>query len=190
MQHYLHLTMGGGFGKIVALKASMNNFKKKQLKIEFKNIKPAIRPIVKNKKLKDLQWLAGFASGEGCFVVIIQASSTHKIGYIVRLKFTITQHSRDEQLLKSFIIYLDCGRLEKVKSKPDIVEFIVTKLYDISQKIIPFFKKHPILGVKALDFADWCKVAEMIKEKKHLTKEGLEQIRKIKARMNTVKKFY
>lgn len=29
MQHYLHLTMGGGFGKIVALKASMNNFKKK-----------------------------------------------------------------------------------------------------------------------------------------------------------------
>ena len=58
MQHDLHLTMEG-FGKIVALKGSMNNFsKKKQLKIEFKNIKPAIRPIFKNKKLKDLQWLA------------------------------------------------------------------------------------------------------------------------------------
>ena len=56
--------------------------------------------------------------------------------------------------MKSFIIYLDCGRLEKVKSRPNIVEFIVTKLDDISQKVIPFFKKHPILGVKVLDFAD------------------------------------
>ena len=65
-------------------------------------------------------------------MVILQASSTHKIGYIVRLKFTITEYSRDEQLLKSFIIYLDCGCLDKVKSRPNIVEFIVTKLDDIS----------------------------------------------------------
>ena len=56
--------------------------------------------------------------------------------------------------MKSFIIYLDCGPLEKVKSRPNIVEFIVTKFDDISQKIIPFLKKHPIFGVKALDFAD------------------------------------
>ena len=81
-------------------------------------------------------------------------SNTHIIGFKVKLLFVLTQHSRDEQLLKSFIIYLECGRLEKVKSRPDIVEFIVTKLDDISQKIIPFFKKHKIQGVKAKDFAD------------------------------------
>jgi hypothetical protein len=38
--------------------------------------------------------------------------------------------------------------------------------------------------VKAQDFEDWKKVAEMIKSKEHLTNEGFEQIRKIKARMN------
>ena len=32
--------------------------------------------------------------------------------------------------------------------------FRVTKLDDIVNKIIPFFKKHPIRVVKALDFAD------------------------------------
>ena len=28
-------------------------------------------------------------------------------------------------------------------------------------------------GVKALYFVDWCQVAEMMKDKKHLTKEGI-----------------
>ena len=60
----------------------------------------------------------------------------------------------------------------------------VTKFDDIVNKIIPFFKKYPILGVKALDFADFCKAAELMKNKAHLTKDGLEKIRKIKAGMN------
>ena len=40
-------------------------------------------------------------------------------------------------------------------------------------KIIPFFKKYPIEGVKLKDFHDFCKVADMVKDKKHLTKEGI-----------------
>jgi hypothetical protein len=56
---------------------------------------------------------------------------------------------------------------------------------DNYEKILPFLHKYPILGVKAQDFEDWTKVAEMIKSKEHLTNEGLEQIRKIKARMNS-----
>ena len=42
----------------------------------------------------------------------------------------------------------------------------------------------PIQGVKCLDYLDWCKVAELMKYKAHLTQEGLDQIRKIKAGMN------
>ena len=63
---------------------------------------------------------------------------------------------------------------------------MVTKISDISEKIIPFFKKHPVIGVKALDFGDWCEVAEMIKNKEHLTVEGpfLDKIKKIPAGMN------
>jgi hypothetical protein len=36
-----------------------------------------------------------------------------------------------------------------------------------------------------LDYADFCKVAELMKNKAHLTAEGLEQIKKIRANMNT-----
>jgi hypothetical protein len=38
--------------------------------------------------------------------------------------------------------------------------------------------------VKALDFADFCEVAELIKNKVHLTSEGLKKIHIIKAGMN------
>ena len=56
-------------------------------------------------------------------------------------------------------------------------------------KIIPFFKKYQIHGVKAKDFSDFCRAASLMKDKKHLTVEGLEQIRKIKAGMNRGRKL-
>ena len=51
------------------------------------------------------------------------------------------------------------------------------------------FKKYQIYGVKALDYLDWCKVAELMQNKVHLTKEGIDEIKKIKSRMNTGRKF-
>ena len=55
-------------------------------------------------------------------------------------------------------------------------------------KVIPFFKKYPIIGVKALDFSDFCIVAELIKNKAHLTPKGLDEIRLIKLGMNKERK--
>jgi hypothetical protein len=56
---------------------------------------------------------------------------------------------------------------------------------DIIQIIIPFFKKYPIQGIKNLDFQDFCLAAELMKDKTHLTSEGLYQIKKIKSTMNS-----
>ena len=44
--------------------------------------------------------------------------------------------------------------------------------------------KYPILGAKAKDFSDFCKVAKLMEKKDHLTKDGLEQILTIKQGMN------
>ena len=63
-------------------------------------------------------------------------------------------------------------------------EYIVTDNKGLIDKIIPFFKKYPIIGVKAMDFADFCEAAELVKNKDHLTKEGLDRIRLIKMGMN------
>lgn len=101
---------------------------------------------------------------------------------MVKLQFTLSQHSRDEQLMRSLIKYLDCGDVYKDKDR-DSLNFRVVKLSDLNEKIIPFFKQYPILGVKVKDFEDLCEVAEMMKNKEHLTPEGLEQIEKIKVRV-------
>ena len=51
-------------------------------------------------------------------------------------------------------------------------------------KVIPLFDKNKIVGIKFEDYQDWTKVAELMKNKAHLTSEGLDQIRNIKVGMN------
>jgi len=58
----------------------------------------------------------------------------------------------------------------------------ISKIY--KKKILPFFIKYPILGVKAQDFSDWAKAVEIICSKAHTTKAGYDQILQIKAGMN------
>jgi hypothetical protein len=86
--------------------------------------------------------------------------------------------------MEKLISYLGCGYISE---RGDIVDFHVTKFEDIINKIIPFFEKYPILGVKSENFKDFCKVAELMRNKEHLTKKGLEKIRLIKSKMNTLR---
>ena len=58
--------------------------------------------------------------------------------------------------MKSLIKYFNCGN---IYNRGEALDFKVIKFYDIYFKIIPFFKKYPIRGVKAEDFNDWCKAA-------------------------------
>ena len=85
--------------------------------------------------------------------------------------------------MEVIIKYLGTGRLVKDSRNP-IVYLEVGNIKDLSQIIIPFFNKYLIKGVKYLDYLDWCKGVELINNKNHLTKEGLEQLREIKSRMN------
>src|ERR1700734_3701927 len=109
-------------------------------------------------------------------------SSDCKFGFQVQLSFVITQHCRDEELLKTFEYYLNSGKLHKTK-RGEVI-FHVRNLSDLTEIIRPFFNKYPIIGVKSDDFYDFCKVADMMNHKQHLTEEGLNLIRQIRAGMN------
>jgi hypothetical protein len=112
----------------------------------------------------------------------LRKSSSYLIGHQTYLIFIITQHIRDEQLMKSLIEYLDCGNLNQ---KREVFEYQVSKFSDLTDKIIPFLSKYRILGQKSKDFEDFVKVSQLMETKAHLTKEGLDEIRKIKSQMNT-----
>lgn len=117
-------------------------------------------------------------------MVRVRNSSTSSIGHKVELIFQITQHSRDGVLIRSLIDYLGCGKYKERKGGL-AVDFLVYKLLDLIEKIIPFFDKYRILGIKSLEYLDFKLVSNMMKEKKHLTKVGIDKIIKIYSGMNS-----
>ena len=161
-----------GIKKILGIRASMNLGLSDELKLLFPDIQSVSRPLdglelVQRKNFFiDPNWIAGLASGDGCFYISIRNSSRTKSGKSVVLKFQIarsptvvrsaTQHSRDIELMKMLISTLGCGRIE-LQLKQTAVYFVVTNFQDIYEKIIPLFDKYPIKGVRALDYSDFKK---------------------------------
>lgn len=76
--------------------------------------------------------------------------------------------------MKSLNDYFGYGKLIR---KRDVYEFQVFKFTDV-EKSLAFFEKYPILGEKAKDFSDFSIVANLMKNKVHLTESGVAKIRK------------
>lgn len=152
------------------------------LKIVFPNTKPIARPIVDFESIAHPNWLVGFIDGEGCFYVKVRKNKS-KLGFSVSMTFTISQHSRDYLLMSKIISYLNCGMIEKPKERFE-VRFIVYKFNDIFVKILSFLNKYPLQGIKNADFLDFKEIVNLMKDKSHLTLEGLSKIRFLKASMN------
>jgi hypothetical protein len=87
--------------------------------------------------------------------------------------------------MESLIEFFGCGY---VNNDRGMVEFIISKNKDMTEKLIPFFDKYKVVGAKFTDYQDFKKVAELMKNGAHLTSEGLEEIRLIKAGMNRRRK--
>nr|YP_009262006.1 LAGLIDADG endonuclease [Chrysoporthe austroafricana]AMX22081.1 LAGLIDADG endonuclease [Chrysoporthe austroafricana] len=177
-----------GLQEIVNIRSAINLGLSDSLKTIFPNTIPVSRPMLEDITIPDPEWMAGFVSGEGCFLVQISKYGKDKLDG-VSLSFKVSQHLRDELLLRSFIPFFGCGlfNYHSGKSKLGSGVFVVRKYSDISDKILPFFNDHKIRGVKKEDFEDWARVAELIKSKAHLTEDGVEKIRDIKSGMNTLR---
>jgi hypothetical protein len=83
--------------------------------------------------------------------------------------------------MQSLVSTFDCGN---IYVDNEVVNFKITQFQDLTDKVIPFFVKYPIHGEKSKDFEDFCKVTELMQNKAHLTQDGLDHIRIIKAGMN------
>lgn len=173
-----HLTPAGIL-KIANIKASMNT------KIEIVNlpgIVPVSLPTLPLITVHDISpyWLAGFTSGDGCFTVSVIKSKAI-LGETSWIRFFLTQHNRDANLLGVIAAYLGCGKINKGSKATN---FVVQRLSDIIKIVIPLFDTYSIEGVKIKDYEDFKKVALLMEKKAHLTKEGLDEIREIKNKMN------
>jgi len=166
----------------------------------FQKIEQYNRPDYTFEGIADPNWIAGFSSGDSSFGVKTGSSTSTKSGSRVQLRFAVGLNIREKELIKGLASFFKLGYLsasevpeakeadEKyVYITKDAVHLQVIKFKDILDIIIPFFEAYPIQGKKSFDFSDFKKVAELIKNKEHLTPEGFNKILEIKAGMNKVK---
>jgi len=85
-------------------------------------------------------------------------------------------------LKKIQIFFKSAGNIQI--NADDSISYVVTSIKDISNHIIPHFEKYPLLTQKQADFELFKKVVELMKNKEHLTEEGLQKIICIKAAIN------
>ena len=181
MQLKEHLTLEG-LQKIINIKATLNFGLSEELQLMFPETIPVPRPLALNEGRETLeiphsQWIAGFASAEGSFSVSLDKD------IFKSLLFKITQHKIDEVLLTAIKEYFYCGYCY-LRKKENVIDFKTTKFSEINEIIIPFFINNPILGVKSLDFNDWCLVSEIVKKGEHKSEKGALKIREIQRGMN------
>ena len=126
-------------------------------------------------------YIAGFADGEGSFNASFRPRKDYHLPWKISLCFNISQ--KDKVILALFKRYLKCGTL---RSRPDGVWYYeVNNFNAIIENVIPFFRRFQFLSAKKKkDFAKFRKIAMLMQAGKHLNKEGIVEILKIRKDMN------
>lgn len=124
------------------------------------------------------EWIVGFVDGEGCFHIAINRNEEMALKIQVLPEFTVVQHVRDVQILHALKDHFKCGVVRK--NHGDRMAYRVRSVEHHLETIIPFFERHKLKTKKLVDFIKFRKVLLMMKEGKHLTQEGIEEIRHLR----------
>tara|TARA_Y100000034_G_C6743623_1_gene330135 strand:- start:139 stop:621 length:483 start_codon:yes stop_codon:yes gene_type:complete len=133
----------------------------------------------------DALWIVGFTDGEGCFHISINKLTGMSLGWQVLPEFRIVQHEKDEAVLYKLKEYFSFGDVKINNTDENAARkgFRVRGLENL-KKIVEFFKKNPLKTTKKKNFEIFAEVIQMMDNKKHLTKEGLDNIAKLVSEMN------
>lgn len=103
-------------------------------------------------------------------------------------KITITQNNTSLSWLYFIVSSLGIGSVYKHDRDGLASRAIIFSREDINF-FISKFKEHSLHGAKALDYLDFCKGIEIINEKAHLTRDGLNKILELSQQMNSNRTF-
>ena len=134
----------------------------------------------------EAQWIVGFVDGEGCFHISINRNDTMTLGYQVLPEFTVVQHEKDVKVLHALKAYFRCGvvRVNRKDKTSTRMAYRVRNVKHLLDIISPFFLEHQLKTQKNVEFRKFRNVLLLMDKGKHLTEEGLEEIRDIVGQMN------
>jgi hypothetical protein len=159
------------------------NYKKKQFKIWLDTYnKQYNMNIVFNDKLVKPNlssgWISGFSDAESCFTGRVKNCWSSKLKRAPHLTFQISQKEfYIIKILRDLFLNKDNSDLKNIKYDKSWDGWVFHCSSFTKLKIIKnYFFKYELKTKKSITFKKWCKIHNMVLNKKHLTLEGLNKI--------------
>ena len=139
-------------------------------------------------------WVIGFVDGEGCFSIgLVRQPSRegrrgYKTGYQVSHDFVVTQGASSVECLDELREFFGVGQVyvnrRSDNHRENLYRYVVSRRQDLLERIIPFFREHPLRTAKRLDFEKFASCVELMAEGRHKTHAGLAEIVEVMQTMN------
>jgi hypothetical protein len=112
------------------------------------------------------QYLSGYADGEGSFCVSFSPRPTLYTRLEVRPSFSVSQHMHRTEVLEIFKNTFRCGTIRPNPSD-HTYKYEVRSIRDLVEKVIPHFKRYPLLSSKQKEVEKFSYICDLIAHKKH-----------------------
>src|SRR5581483_1530906 len=145
-----------------------------------------IQPMTRQLSIKDRnihEYISGYVDGEGCFSVSFSRRDKFLVGWETKPSFSVSQNEDRSETLYEMQKIFDSRFMRKYFSDKTL-KYEVRSLNDLLTKVIPHFETYPLRSSKQKDFQLFKKVCLLMKENKHLDKEGLQKIVELAHGMN------
>lgn len=124
-------------------------------------------------------YITGFVEGEGTFHIAMYRDPKMKYRIKIIPEFHINQSYLRINTLQEIKSYFCCGYIkENHKNRFNDVTFVyvVRDRNDLLRKIIPFFKKYPLLSIKQKSFELFSEIVKSMSQNQHSTIQGVKEI--------------
>ena len=126
-------------------------------------------------------YLAGFADGEGSFNVSFRPRDDYGFPWKISLCFNVSQ--RDPVILSLYKRHLGCGTTRQ--RQDGVWYYEVNNLRALRENVVPFFSRFSFRSAKKKrDFSKFVALLEIIEAGRHLSREGVGEILRIRSEMN------
>lgn len=119
--------------------------------------------------------LAGFVDGEGAFPIQTRKTPWTKFGFTITPEFKISQHKDNGEILYMLQKALGCGKISVKSGQPNQLILVEKSRKNLSEKIIPFFERYPLI-VKQQSFVKFKEVVARLTKNEQDTVEGFHYL--------------
>ena len=128
-------------------------------------------------------YISGYVDGEGCFNVSLSPRPTIVVGWEVRPSVSVSQNGDRAEVLTMLQQHFGCGTIRPDRSDKTL-KWEIRSLHPILDRVLPHFRRHPLLSSKQKDFELFALICEAMARGEHRTSCGLIEIVRLAGQMN------